>query len=123
MTADKLVKRKEQSMKNIKRWFENDTVNSGQHYDVYEYDGHLEAKTDSALFMAVSPHDGTNNKWMLRVTPITSFDRWANSTAVEEFFGTDIELCNYLYEHQLDIYKMLLERLSEDYRQLEEAKF
>ena len=63
-------------MKNIKRWFENDTINSGQHYDICEYDGHLEAKTDSALFMAVSPHDGTN-------------------------------------------YKMLLECLSEDYRQLE----
>ena len=105
--------------KNIKRWFENDTINSDQHYDICEYDGHLEAKTDSALFMAVSPHDGTNNKWMLRVTPIVSFDRWANSTAVEKFFGTDIELCDYLHEHQLNIYKMLLERLSEDYRQLE----
>ena len=42
-------------MKNIKRWFENDTINSDQHYNICEYDGHLEAKTDSALFMAVSP--------------------------------------------------------------------
>lgn len=106
-------------MEIIKRWFENDTINSGQHYDICEYDGHLEAKTDSALFMAVSPHDGTNNKWMLRVAPIVSFDRWANSTAVEKFFDTNIELCNYLYENQSNIYKMLLECLSEDYQQLE----
>ena len=38
-------------MKNIKRWFENDTINSDQHYDICECEGHLEAKTDSALFM------------------------------------------------------------------------
>lgn len=109
-------------MEIIKRWFENDTINSGQHYDIREYDGHLVAKTDSALFMTVSPHDGTNNKWMLRVAPIVSFDRWANSTVVEKFFDTDIELCNYLYENQSNIYKMLLECLSKDYQQLEKVR-
>lgn len=98
-------------MKNIKRWFENDYEN----YDVTEYDGHLEARTNTVLYMIVEPHSGTDNKWMLRVTTISAFDRWANSTAIEEFFDTDIELCNYLYDHQLYIYKNLLEYLSKEY--------
>lgn len=98
-------------VKNVKRWFENDYEN----YDIYEYDGHLEAKTDIAYFMIVEPHSGTDNRWMLRVTTVSAFDRWANSTAIQEFFDTDIELCNYLYEYQLDIYKDLLKYLSLEY--------
>ena len=101
-------------MKNIKRWFENDYEN----YDITEYEGHLEARTNTVLYMIVEPHSGTDNKWMLCVTTISAFDRWANSTAIEEFFDTDIELCNYLYDHQLDIYKNLLEYLSEEYDEI-----
>ena len=100
-------------MDNIKRWFENDYEN----YDVTEYEGHLEARTNTVLYMIVEPHSGTDNKWMLRVTTISAFDRWANSTAIEEFFDTEIELCNYLYDHQLDIYKNLLEYLSLEYEE------
>ena len=51
-------------MENIKRWFENDYEN----YDFEEYEGHLEARTKTTLFMIVEPHSGTDNKWMLRVT-------------------------------------------------------
>lgn len=58
--------------------------------------------------MIVSPHSGTNNKWLLRTSTISIFDRWANSTAQEEFFDTNKELCEYLSNHQLDIYKKLL---------------
>ena len=101
-------------MENIKQWFENDCEN----YDITEYDGHLEARTSTVLYMVVEPHSGTDNRWMLRVTTISAFDRWANSTAIEEFFDTDIELCLYLYEHQLDIYKNLLECLSEEYDEM-----
>ena len=100
-------------MENVKQWFENDYEN----YDIIEYDGHLEARTKTVLYMIVTPHSGTNNKWMLRVTTISAFDRWANSTAIEEFFDTDIELCIYLYEHQLDIHKNLLECLSVGYEE------
>ena len=100
-------------MENVKQGFENDYEN----YDIIEYDGHLEARTKTVLYMIVTPHSGTNNKWMLRVTTISAFDRWANSTAIEEFFDTDIELCIYLYEHQLDIHKNLLEYLSLEYEE------
>ena len=104
-------------MKNIKQWFENDY----HKYKITEYDDSLEAKTNIVFFLVVKPHDGTNNKWLLRVTTIIGFDRWANSTAVEMFFDTDIELCNYLYEHQLDIYEDLLEYLSSEYNDLSET--
>lgn len=100
-------------MENIRRWFENDCEN----YDIAEYDGNLEAKTNIARYLIVSPHSGTKNRWMLRVTTISAFDRWANSTAIEEFFDTEIELCLYLYDHQLDIYKNLLEYLSLEYEE------
>lgn len=59
---------------------------------------------------------------MFRASTISAFDRWANSTAVEEFFETDIELCNYLSEHKLDIYMQLIEYLSREYDELEETE-
>lgn len=102
-------------MKNVKRWFENDYEN----YDIVEYEGHLEARTNTVLYMIVSPHSGTDNRWMLRVTTISAFDRLANSTVIEEFFDSEIELCNYLYDHQLDIYKNLLEYLSKEYDEID----
>ena len=101
-------------MENIKRWFENDYEN----YHITEYDGHLEASTKTVLYMIVKPHNGTDNRWMLRVTTISAFDRWSNSSVIEEFFDSEIELCNYLYDHQLDIYKNLLEYLSEEYDEI-----
>lgn len=70
--------------------------------------------------MVVEPHSGTRNRWLLRVTTESAFDRWANSTAVEQFFNTDIELCNYLHEHQLDIYKDLVRYLSREYNDIAE---
>lgn len=98
-------------MNNIKRWFENDS----EDYDIAEYDGNLEAKTNMVRYLIVSPHSGTDNRWMLRVTTVSAFDRWANSAGVREFFETEIELCLYLDTHQLDIYKELLEYLSLEY--------
>ena len=107
----KQVNKGENEMDRIKKWFENDSEN----YELEEYEGHLEARTKTVLYLIVEPHSGTNNRWMLRITTMSAFDRWGNSTAIEEFFDTDIELCNYLYDHQLYIYKNLLEYLSEEY--------
>ena len=104
-------------MKKIKEWFENDW----EKYDIVEYDGHLEVNTNIVRYLIVGPHSGTNNKWLLRVTTISAFDRWANSTAMEMFFETDIELCFFLEENQLSIYKDLLAYLSMEYDELEES--
>lgn len=96
----------------IKNWFKDNG------YEVDEYEATLQAKTDTILFLVVEPHSGTNGKWMLRATALASFDRWANSTAVEEFFNTGIGLRNYLENNQLYIYKDVLRSLSEEYEEM-----
>lgn len=96
----------------IKNWFKDND------YEVDEYETTLQAKTDTILFLVVEPHNGTNGKWMLRVAALVSFDRWANSTAVEEFFDTEIGLYNYLGNNQLYIYKDVLRSLSEEYEEM-----
>ena len=73
-------------MENIKRWFKNDYEN----YDITEYDGHLEARTNTVLYMIVKPHSGTDNRWYLSVWPsirylqelvrIFIFGIWRNNT-------------------------------------------
>ena len=96
----------------IKNWFKDNG------YEVDEYEAILQAKTDTILFLVVEPHSGTNGKWMLRVAALVSFDRWANSTAVEEFFDTETGLRNYLENNQLYIYKDVLRSLSEEYEEM-----
>lgn len=96
----------------VKKWFKDNG------YEVDEYETTLQAKTDTILFLIVKPHNGTNGKWMLRVAAMVSFDRWANSTAVEEFFDTEIGLRNYLENNQLCIYKDVLRNLSEEYDEM-----
>lgn len=104
-------------MKNVRKWAEIDARNNKQEYEIDEFEGRLEVRTDMALFMIVAPHSGTKNRWMLRVAPIVSFDRWANSMAVEEFFDSEMGVCCYLKNHQFDIYKAMLRRLSDDYNE------
>lgn len=96
----------------IKNWFEDNG------YEVSEFETMLQAKTDTILFMVVEPHSGTNGKWMLRAAALVSFDRWANSTAVEEFFDTETGLRNYLENNQLYIYKDVLRNLSDKYEEM-----
>ena len=96
----------------IKNWFKNNG------YEVDEYETTLQAKTDIILFLVVEPHNGTNGKWMLRVAALVSFDRWANSTAVEEFFDTETGLRSYLENNQLYFYKNVLRNLSEEYEEM-----
>lgn len=96
----------------IKNWFKDNG------YEVDEYENILQAKTDTILFLVVEPQNGTNGKWMLRVAALASFDRWANSTAVEEFFDTETGLYNYLENNQLYIYKDVLRNLSEEYEEM-----
>lgn len=96
----------------IKNWFKDNG------YEVDESEMILQAKTDTILFLVTEPHSGTNGKWMLRVAALASFDRWANSTAVEEFFDTEIGLRNYLENNQLYIYKDVLRSLSDEYEEM-----
>lgn len=98
------------NIKLVKKWFED----NGYEVDLYSP---VLSKSDTVLFQVVEPHRETNEKWLLRVAALASFDRWANSTAVEKFFDTETDLCDYLERNQVDIYKAVLENLSEEYEE------
>lgn len=104
-------------MNSVRNWFTNG--NDGIYYDIYEDDGHLKAKTDTIKYLIVEPHEGNGNRWLLRISTIVAFDRWANSRAIEKFFDTETELCEYLTDHQLEIYRDLIRYLSDEYDELE----
>lgn len=100
-------------MKNVRDWFENNC------WDFDEFEDHFEGRTDTARYLVVEPHEGNGNKWLLRISTIAAFDRWVNSRAIEKFFDTETELCEYLKGHQLEIYQELVEYLSTEYDELE----
>lgn len=106
-------------MENIRKWFENDKNNT---YNIDSDEYHLYVNTKTVIYLIVAPHAGNDNKWMLRVSPAASFDRWANSTVIQEFFDDDMSLCDYLDKNQLYIYHELLEVLTEDYYDLYSIK-
>lgn len=66
----------------------------------------------------IAPHDGTKNKWVLRLSPAVSFDRWANSRYIEKTFESAHDMREYLYARQEIIYAQLFGMLSEDYEEM-----
>lgn len=89
--------------------------------DFNKKDISLIVQSEYIAFLIVEPHDHLD-KWMLRVAPRVSFDRWGNSAVIEEFFNNETEILNYLKENQLHIYKELFFMLSNDYYYLSEEK-
>jgi hypothetical protein len=88
--------------------------------DVWENDGHIYGQDESMIMMVVAPHDRMVD-WMLRVSNITTFDRWANSTVVEQFFASPKDAVTYLSENVTHIYKQLLNSLSREVEEEREA--
>lgn len=76
---------------------------------------HIYAESNTIVCCVSAPHEGTDGKWMIRFSPKVSFDRWANSTAIEELFDTCTDLLEFLHYKQAYIYCKLFERLSADY--------
>ena len=102
----------------LKHWFENENISNGENYEIKTYNNDcLLVENDTVMFEIVPPHDGL--KWLLRIAPISGFDRWANSRAIEEWFENAESICNYLSKNQTNIYKKLLKCLSNDYDELE----
>lgn len=84
-------------------------------------ESHLYATSDVINLMVVSPHEGTKNKWMLRVGAMATFDRWANSTSIEKFFDCPEQIAIYLEEEMCSIYKKVLASLSQDAHDMQET--
>jgi hypothetical protein len=79
---------------------------------------HMYGTNQIINLMVVSPHEGTKNRWMLRIAPMATFDRWANSTAIEQFFNSPEDVAFYLYGVRT-VYQKLFESLS---REVEEER-
>jgi hypothetical protein len=71
--------------------------------------------------LVVTPHEGNEQKWVLRLSPLVSFDRWANSMCIEEHFDFAGDIYNYLDQCETDIYVRLFETLSQDFKELQDA--
>ncbi len=79
---------------------------------------HIYGGNDFIVVLVAAPHEGNDYKWLLRMSPKVSFDRWANSCAVDEEFESADDLRYYLYDCESDIYAKLFEALSEEYAEL-----
>ena len=77
---------------------------------------HIYMEDDILYYSIVAPHSGNNFKYMLRINPIKTFDRWSVAD-IEEFYDTidrlDYALKNneWLYSTLLNIY---IDRYAED---------
>jgi hypothetical protein len=58
-------------------------------------------------------------KWLLRMAPSQSFDRWSVSAAVSERFDRIEQIVEYLYNSS-KVYAALFNKLSADYKELDE---
>lgn len=74
-------------------------------------DDRIDAKNDSLLILVVAPHDNFN-KYLLRIAPICTFDRWANSTVIEREFDSIKWLVEWLKKNELEVVKKVLNSLS-----------
>ena len=57
-------------------------------------------------------------KWLLRMAPSESFDRWSVSPAICERFVTPKQMVVYL-ANTTEVYKVLFKKLSSDYKELD----
>ena len=86
---------------------------------VTEGDHKLHGDNDEIIALVVSPHEGNKYHYLVRFSTIASFDRWANSRAIEKEFNTTTEVVEYLKNSKLEIYKKLLKYLTNEYEYLE----
>lgn len=77
------------------------------------YDGSVSFWNTYIIGLIVAPHD-KEELWLLRLGVMPTFDRWANSTAVEEFFSGEEEVLDYLENNQAEIYKALFEDICDE---------
>ena len=76
---------------------------------------HIYTSKEILAFCIIAPHDGNENKFLLRINPIRTLDRWGVCD-LEIPFKTDDGLIQYLEWHELDTYKKLLAIYVDSYR-------
>ena len=100
-------------MKNIESYL----TTLGFTVDAYEKDRYL-AYNDVMRFIIITPCQNSNDKYILKGSTISAFDRWANSEVIHKVFSSLDELLDFLINHKEEIYHSLLKYLSEEYDDL-----
>ena len=60
-----------------------------------------------------------HSKWLLRMAPSASFDRWSVSAAISERFNGTNQIVERLC-HTADVYRKMFAQLSNDYKELDD---
>lgn len=84
--------------------------------NVHEYNGKVEnihAANNTMLMLIVPPHDNMK-KWLVRVAPRCTFDRWSNSTVVEKELDTQRCVVDWLQMNKTYVIERLFESLSRE---------
>ena len=84
--------------------------------NVHECDGKVEnihAANRTMVMLIVPPHDNMK-KWLLRVAPFCTFDRWANSTVIENELDTQRCVVDWLQMNRTQVVEKLFESLSRE---------
>lgn len=89
--------------------------------DIDERGDGVEGASEYVIALVIAPHEGTKNRWMLRMAARPCFDRWANSTHLELFFYEIDDLISYLEQEQRYIWMRLFKCLSGEYDELLEV--
>ena len=63
------------------------------------------------------PSTDEHYKWLLRMAPSESFDRWSVSAAISERFDEPWQIAEFL-SNACEVYKSLFNKLSENYKEL-----
>ena len=78
----------------------------------------VEGSSEYIVALVVTQQKGTNNYWMLRMAPQSSFDRWANSAYLDLFFKDIDDLIGFLEQEKAYMYQVLFKGLSAEYDEL-----
>ena len=68
---------------------------------------HIYTEKDNICYCIIAPHDGNNNKFLLRINPKKTLDRWGVCD-IQIPFNTYGKLIQYLEFHEIQTYKKLL---------------
>ena len=91
------------------------------HIDVCEIDGkvqNIHAANNTMVMLVVPPHDHMK-KWLVRVAPSCTFDRWSNSTVIEKEFDTQSCVVDWLRIGKMHVVEKLFDSLSEEISEMQ----
>lgn len=98
-------------MDTILRWLEENVPDA----NITISNGIITCWNKYVIFLIAPPHD-RESFYLLRIGAHPIFDRWANSTVIEEYFSAADILVDYLETEQLDIYKLLFEAMCDEWQ-------